>query len=50
MQSPRVQSEKNVEYDLLLFWLHAYFSSGKYHTIDKVMKIQEVNSEVMNTF
>lgn len=50
MRSPPVQSEKNVEYELLLFWFHIYFSSGKYHTKDKVMEIQEVNSEVINTF
>lgn len=50
MQSPPVQSEKNVECELLLFWFHIYFSSGKYHNKDMVMEIQEVNSEVINTF
>lgn len=38
------------EYKLLPFWLYACFSAGKHHRIDKVMKIQEVNWEVTNSF
>lgn len=38
------------EYKLLLFWLYTYFSAGKYHGIKKVVKIQEVYSEVINGF
>ena len=49
MQSFCVQSEKKVSINCYCSD-YTYFLAGNYHGIDKVMKIQEVNSEVMNSF